>query len=389
MLHDVMGDAANEIEGNTRGARILVAGGGTGGHAYPALAIAGAIHDLAPESVIEFAGTTDHIEWRVVPEAGYTIHPITVSPLHRKLTVRNLAFPFKLVKGLIQSLSLVRRFDPDVVVGTGGYVAGPVLWAAASRGIPIVLQEQNAFAGKTNKLLGPKATQVHIAFEDARKWFPGVDCRMSGNPVRKELTEPARAEGLKEFGVDADKKVVLVFGGSLGSAALNRVMLAKYLELLEDPGLFVIWQTGSGYYDRYSEQVAKHERLRLLKYIDRMDLAYAAADLVVCRSGASTCSELALTGTPAILVPSPNVAEDHQTYNARSLADDGAAVLLPEPEMDDAIVQTVRSLLADVEARERMSAEMKRLARPNAAETIARDILELAAAQDGESGGAS
>ena len=358
--------------------RILFAGGGTGGHIYPAIAIADAVRALEPGAVIEFAGTRDRMEWTAVPKAGYAIHPITVSGLHRKLTLRNLAFPFRLLKGLAQSWSLVGAFDPDVVVGTGGYVSGPVLWAAGMRKRPILVQEQNAYAGLTNRLLARLATRVHIAFEEARRYFDDEKCVLSGNPTRPELQLTERAEGRAALGLADDARVLFVFGGSLGSAALNAAMQARAPVLLADEGLHVLWQTGRLYYDRLEAQVEPHPRLRMMQYVDRMDQAYAAADLVLSRAGAITCSELMVTGTPAVLVPSPNVAEDHQTKNARAMADEGAAVVLPEAELGDGLVETVRGLLDDPERRAAMSRAARSMARPDAAEDIARDVLRIA-----------
>jgi UDP-N-acetylglucosamine--N-acetylmuramyl-(pentapeptide) pyrophosphoryl-undecaprenol N-acetylglucosamine transferase len=287
------------------------------------------------------------------------------------------------VRGLLQSRSLIRSFRPDVAVGTGGYVSGPVLWAASRAGVPTVLQEQNAFAGKTNKMLAARASQIHIAFADAEKWFPEGRCLLSGNPTRKELLDSDRGTARRYFGIDGDQKVILVFGGSLGSAAMNQVFAEKYQEVLEAPDTFLIWQTGSRYFDRYDKALTKHPRLKLLQYIERMDHAYAAADVVVCRAGAISCSELELTGSPSILIPSPNVAEDHQTYNARSLADDGAAVLMPESQMAAEIVTAIKTLLRDEPRRLAMVERLKRRARPDAADTIARSILELIASESG------
>ncbi len=377
--NNVSGNTRNIVQaGSDRAPRVLFAGGGTGGHVYPAIAIARSIKSLVPAAVVEFAGTTSHIEWRVVPEAGFKIHPITVSPLHRSLTLRNLSFPIKLLRGLLQSRSLVRKFKPDLAVGTGGYVSGPVLWAASKAGVKTVVQEQNAFAGKTNKMLATKAAEIHIAFEEAASYFPGTTCKLSGNPVRKELLDSSREAGRSHFGIDAEKKVVLMFGGSLGSAAMNAVFADRYLELLADPKIVLIWQTGGRYFDRYQDSLEKHPRLKLLKYIERMDHAYAAADVVVCRAGAISCSEIELTGSPSILVPSPNVAEDHQTYNARSLSGDGAAVLLPEAKLSGEIVHSITSLLDDDEGRAEMKRKLLARARPDAADTIARSILALA-----------
>ncbi len=358
--------------------RILFAGGGTGGHVYPAIAIADAVRALVPDAAIAFAGTRERLEWEAVPKAGYPIHAITVVGLQRRLTWRNLAFPFKLVQGLAQSRSYVQAFDPDVVVGTGGYVAGPVLLAASLQGRPIVLQEQNAYAGLTNRLLARRAAQIHIAFPEARRYFPPEKCRLSGNPTRRALRHADRAEARRAFDLPETARVLLVFGGSLGSAALNAALSRHHAALLADPQTHVIWQTGRLYHDRYRALDGAHPRLRLLPYLDRMDQAYAAADLVLCRAGALTCSELMVTGSPAILVPSPNVAEDHQTRNARSMADAGAAVLLPEAELDARLVETVRALLDDADHRRRMAEAARALARPNAADEIARAVLALA-----------
>ncbi|MGI9174351.1 MAG: undecaprenyldiphospho-muramoylpentapeptide beta-N-acetylglucosaminyltransferase [Rhodothermales bacterium] len=360
--------------------RILLAGGGTGGHAYPAIAIADAVRRKVPEAAIAFAGTKERIEWQAVPKAGYAIHPITVVAFHRNQMARNLLFPFKLLKGLFQSLRLVADFDADVAVGTGGFVSGPVLLAASLRGRPVVLQEQNAFAGVTNKLLARRAEKIYIAFEEAKRYLPAEKCILSGNPTRTELRQADRDEARRFFDVPPEAKLLLIFGGSLGSQGINEAVEAHLDSLLEDESTFVLWQTGALYYDRIRARIdeAGRPRLRLLKYIDRMDFAYAACDLALCRAGAITCSELMLTKTPAVLVPSPNVAEDHQTNNARSMADAGAAVLLPESEMSEKLPETVASLLADVRRRDEMAEAAGRLARPDAADEIAEGVLALA-----------
>ncbi len=359
-----------------------MAGGGTGGHVYPAVAIADAVRRLEPSAAVEFAGTRERMEWEAVPKAGYAIHPITVSGFQRKLSARNITFPFKLIKGMADSLSLVGAFDPDVVVGTGGYVSGPVLLAASLRGRPVVIQEQNAFAGMTNRLMGRRATRIHIAFPEATQQLPADRCVLSGNPTRHDLQGADREEGRRYYEVPADALMLLVFGGSLGSQALNEAVQANLDTLLADERLFVVWQTGRLYYDRMREAVAEHPRLRLLKYVDRMDLAYAATDLALCRAGAITCSELMVTGTPSILVPSPNVTADHQTKNALSMAEAGAAVLLPEGLMRRNLVEEVQKLLADTAEREAMRKAAFSIARPDAAEVIARDVLSLAAQRD-------
>ena len=356
--------------------RILLAGGGTGGHVYPAIAIAQAIRSLEPLSAIAFAGTRNHLEWSAVPDAGFEIHPITISGFHRKQPLRNAGLPFKLANGLWQSFQLVENFDADVAVGTGGYVSGPVLWAASMRGRPTVAQEQNAYAGLTNRILGRRAAQVHIAFEEAQSWFPEGRCRISGNPVRKELAaKVTRKSARKALQLPQDAKVVFVFGGSLGSQAINEAVCQVSRQVLSDPTVHIIWQTGRLYYERMKRKT--NARLRVLKYVDRMELAYAACDLVLARAGALTCSELLCTGTPSILVPSIHVAEDHQTKNARSMERSGAAIWVPEEDLLNALTIQVPALLSDHERRNAMSLQAQKAAKPHAAMTIAKDILAL------------
>jgi UDP-N-acetylglucosamine--N-acetylmuramyl-(pentapeptide) pyrophosphoryl-undecaprenol N-acetylglucosamine transferase len=359
-------------------ARVLFAGGGTGGHVYPAIAIADAIKDLEPGASIEFAGTRERMEWQAVPKAGYAIHPITVSGFQRSLSPRNLLFPLRLARGFLQSIMLVNSFKPDVVVGTGGYVSGPVLLAANLLRKPIVIQEQNAYAGMTNKVVGRVARSIHIAFPEAKEYFDATYCKLSGNPTRKELTEARRDEARTHLGIPDGARLLFVFGGSLGSGAINDAMEKALDDLLDREDLYIYWQSGERYYEDLSARVKSHDRLQLVKYVDRMDTAYAAADLALCRAGAITCSELLVTETPAVLVPSPNVAEDHQTKNAMSLRSGGAAELLPESELNDRLVSIVNELLDDRERLELMKQAARGLAKPDAAMNIARDVLSIA-----------
>jgi UDP-N-acetylglucosamine--N-acetylmuramyl-(pentapeptide) pyrophosphoryl-undecaprenol N-acetylglucosamine transferase len=356
-------------------------GGGTGGHAYPAISIADAIRDRMPRAVVEFAGSRTNIEWRIVPEAGYAIHHVSVRGLQRKLTVKNLTLPFVVGKGLVEAHALIRHFDADAVVGTGGYVALPVIAAARSLSRPVILQEQNAFMGLTNRIGKRFADRIHVAFQEAVPGGMGDRCRLTGNPVRTSLTKPSRDEARAHFDLHQAQKVVFMTGGSLGSQAMNEAMASSIRTLLARRGTAVIWQTGDRYYERFKASVPEHDNLRLLQYVTRMDMAYNAADLVVCRAGASTCSELMLTGSPALLIPSPNVAEDHQTRNARSLEKAGASHLLPESELTERFRDVITSLLDDDARLERMGREAHRLARPDAAADIARDVLELAKAR--------
>ena len=366
--------------------RVLFACGGTGGHVYPAIAIADAVRRLRPEAAVAFAGTRDRMEWEAVPKAGYPIHAVTVSGFQRGLTAsalaRNAAFPFKLIKGLWESWRLVGRFDPDVVVGTGGYASGPVGLAGSLRGRGLVLQEQNAYAGATNKLLASRAHKVFLAFQAAAPYFSGAETELSGNPVRQDLEDADRAQARAHWEIPDGARVLLVFGGSLGAGPINGAVKLHLEGVLEDENTIVIWAAGKRYYDTLKDAVPPHPRLRLVPYLDRMDLAYAAADLALCRSGALTCSELAVTGTPSVLVPSPNVTADHQTKNAMALVEAGAAALLEESDLD-AQFSTVTDLLRDASALEAMTAAAAGIARPDAAHDIARAVIALAETRHG------
>jgi undecaprenyldiphospho-muramoylpentapeptide beta-N-acetylglucosaminyltransferase len=345
---------------------------------YPAIAIADAVTALRPDARVLFAGTEDRLEARAVPQAGYALHPITAQGVQRRLSAKNLMAPFRVLKGLLQSWRLVGAIEPDVAVGTGGYVSGPVLLAAWLRGRPLLIQEQNAYAGVTNRLLARLAERIHLAFPEAKEWVPAARATVSGNPTRRSLREADPNAARAAMQLPADGRVVLVMGGSLGSAALNEAVETNLEALLADEDVYVVWQTGTRYYEALTERVADRPQLRLVEFIDRMDRAYAAADLVVCRAGALTCSELMVTGTPAVLVPSPNVVADHQTKNARSMERTGAARMLPEPELTDRFEDVVHDLLADPDLRDEMAETAREMARPEAAEDIARDVLALA-----------
>jgi len=372
--------ASSSHSAPARAPRVLFACGGTGGHVYPAIAIADAVRALAPGADVAFAGTRDRMEWTAVPKAGYPIHAVTVSGFQRGLSGdalrRNVSFPFKLARGLAESWRLVGSFRPDVVVGTGGYASGPVGLAAVARRRPLVIQEQNATAGATNRLLAPRAARVFVAFEAARRAFPGVETTVAGNPVRADLVPGGDAAAARaHFGLPPAAPALLVMGGSLGAAPLNDAVEA-HLEALLASGASVLWATGTRYHDAVAARVGARPGLALVPYLDRMDLAYAAASLAVCRSGALTCSELAATGTPSALVPSPNVTADHQTSNARAM--DGAALLVPERELA-ARMPEIAALVHDAPALDAMRAAALTLARPDAARTVAHAVLELAA----------
>jgi UDP-N-acetylglucosamine--N-acetylmuramyl-(pentapeptide) pyrophosphoryl-undecaprenol N-acetylglucosamine transferase len=362
---------------------VLFAAGGTGGHVYPALAVADAVRDIDPEAAIVFAGTRERLEWRAVPEAGYEIQPIAAAGVQRSMSLRNLSLPFKVMKGFGQSLGLIRAFDPDVVMGTGGYVSGPMLAAAHLSGRATAIQEQNAFPGWTNRIAGRFADRIYLAFAEASSSFDQRRCVVSGNPIRRTLLGVSRAEARRELGIPPDRAVLAVVGGSLGSGAINAALFRMCSRFLEETDSYLLWQTGGRYFDRLEEDVSRHERLRLVKYVDRMDQWYAAADVFVCRAGAVTCSELLATGTPSILVPSPNVAEDHQTANARMMEDADAAVLLPENRLFEDLLDEATILLGDAGRLRRMSDSARRHARPFAATDIAESVLDLAQRRTG------
>lgn len=360
--------------------KILIAAGGTGGHVYPAIAIADAIREEESDCSILFVGTKDHMEWKAVPKAGYDIANVWISGFHRRITFKNLLFPIKLVTALFQSLNILRSFKPQVVVSCGGYVAGPVGWVAGQKGIPIVIQEQNGFPGVTNRLLAKFAVKIFTAFKEADVFFPKDKTTVTGNPTRGTLTKVEKESGLKAFDFTRDKPVLLIMGGSGGARTINEA-IKKNIETLHDhAGLQIIWQCGSRYYDQLATEVNEEDfpGLRLMAFIDTMPEAYAAADLVISRAGASSCSEFMLTGTPSVLVPSPNVAGDHQTENAKAMTNAGASEMLRDQDATDALPELVTRLISDQKKLQKMNVAALSMARPDAARVIAKEILELA-----------
>lgn len=360
--------------------RVLLAAGGTGGHVYPAIAIADALRKLSKEISILFVGTRDRMEWSTVPKSGYNIKSVWISGFHRRLTIQNLLFPLKLFVSLIQSFVILRNFRPDVVVACGGFASGPIGWMAAKIGITLVLQEQNSFPGVTNRMLAKQATTIFTAFEDAKHYFPADKVKLSGNPVRSKLEDKDLQHSLEHFNFNTGKPVLLILGGSGGALALNNAMQKNISILHNELNLQIIWQCGKKYYDEISKNIDTKEfpNLRLLDFIDDMAAAYGAADLVITRAGASTCSELMTIGQPAVLVPSPNVAGNHQEKNAQSMVEAGAAEILKEDNLDENLTGTVQNLIANDKKLEAISTAMKKLARPNAANVIAKEIYSLA-----------
>ncbi len=362
-----------------RALRFLLAGGGSGGHIYPALAIADALRLAAPTAEFLFVGAEGKMEMRRVPAAGYTIESVPVTGFHRGLDRRNFSFPFRLSRSLGRAHRLVRAFAPDAAIGTGGYVSGPALAVARVQGSPVFIQEQNAFPGVTNRLLGKVATRVFQAYEEANAYFPDGKNVHTGNPLRLSLdpaSMPQAAYAKTHFQLRGDAPVLLSFGGSLGAKSMNEATAAMHDFWLAHPDLQLIWQTGEGYFERYRDcPTAQLPNVRCLAYLERMDLAYAAADLVSCRAGALSISELQLLGKPALLIPSPNVAGDHQTANARAVEAKGAARLIADRGQETELRQVLPELLRDSAAMQAMGARMRSLAKPNAATEIAQHIL--------------
>jgi len=360
--------------------KIIISGGGTGGHVFPAIAIADALKARQPESRILFVGALGRMEMDRVPKAGYEIVGLPIAGLQRRLTTKNLSFPFKLLASLRKARKIVSEFQPQVAVGVGGYASGPVLRSAASRGVPTLVQEQNSFLGITNRILAKKATAVCVAYPDMNKWFPDHKIILTGNPVRKEVLDFAgkREEAAKAFGLSPDKTTVLVVGGSLGARTINE-SVENLLEMFHAGEFQMIWQTGKHYADRAQNAVRARNLANVVAtpFIERMDLAYAMADLVVSRAGAMSVSELTLAGKPSILIPSPNVAEDHQTKNAKALADRDAAVLIPDDAAKRKLPEVLSKILGDASWRARLSENAKTLALPDAAEKIADEIFKI------------
>ena len=356
--------------------RFLLAGGGTGGHLYPAIAVADEIKRLKPESEIIFVGTKSKIEGRVVPKLGYGFKSIWIKGFARKFNLENLLFPLKLFVSLVQSLFISFRFKPRVAIGSGGYVAGPAIWGASVLGAKIILMESNSYPGVTTRLLERYADEVNISFEDSKKYLRRPDkIKLTGNPVRSELGCSTKEESKKSFGLDENKFTILVLGGSLGAASINN-SVAKCVEEFENKSLQIIWQTGKNYYHSY-KNINLHS-VKILDFIEDMNKAYSACDLLVARAGATTIAELTVLGIPSILIPSPHVAENHQYYNAKSLADNNAAILINDSDVDSLLKDRILEIVADKELLKNLSENAKRISKPEAANVIAKSAINFA-----------
>ena len=359
----------------------MISGGGTGGHIFPAIAIANAIKEQVPDAQFLFVGAEGRMEMEKVPAAGYAIEALPIRGFQRGSIIRNLALPWRLLRSMWKARRLVRTFKPDVAVGVGGYASGPTLAAAQRMGVPTLIQEQNSFPGKTNIYLAKRVDRICVAYPGMERFFPADRILMTGNPVRQEVVRLTgkRARGLEQFQLQDGPPVVFVTGGSLGARGVNRGIEAA-LPLLKQAGVQLIWQTGTPYLEhaRRAVDAIGYDGCRVLEFVARMDLAYAVADVVVARAGAISVSELSLVGLPAVLVPLPTAAEDHQTMNARSLTDRSAAVLVRDDRAVEELGPAVMGLVEDPAERARLRAAILTLGHANAADHIAAEVLRLA-----------
>ena len=356
--------------------RFILSGGGTGGHIYPAIAIANELKVRYPDAQFLFVGAKDRMEMEKVPQAGYKIEGLWISGLQRKLTFKNLMFPFKVISSLIKAAKIVRNFKPHAVVGTGGFASGPLLKVASGKGIACVLQEQNSFAGITNKLLANKVAKICVAYDGMEKFFPKDKIIKTGNPVRGDLVSMVenKEEALSFFGLQPGKTTLLVLGGSLGARRVN-ILIEKNLPFFKEQGIQVVWQSGKLYYEEYKKYESGD--VKVVAFLNRMDLAYGAADIIISRAGAGSVSELCIVGKPVIFIPSPNVAEDHQTKNAQSLVDKNAAIMVKETELDEKFGTVFSDLVNNEPLSRKLGVNIKKLAMPNATKEIVDEIEKL------------
>lgn len=358
--------------------KILISGGGTGGHIFPAIAIANEIRRREPDADILFVGAEGKMEMEKVPKAGYKIEGLWISGFHRGLDMRNFSFPFKLISSYFRSGTIVRKFKPDVAVGTGGFASGPALNAAIRNGVPALIQEQNSYPGVTNKILSRKAKKVCVAYDGMNKYFPAEKVVKTGNPVRQSIilcnVKPEKAR--KDFDLDLDSKILLVVGGSLGSRTLNNCVKAG-LDKLREANIQVLWQTGSLLFDECKSSAKGYDNVKVFDFITNIDHAYAAADVIVSRAGAIAISELCLVGKPVILVPFPFAAEDHQTKNALALVNGNAAVHISDKAAQNELVTAAITLLNNDSKRKELADNIQNFAIPDAAERIVDEVFKL------------
>ncbi len=356
--------------------KVILSGGGTGGHIFPAIAIAQEIMHRYPDSEILFVGAKDRMEMQKVPQAGFKIVGLWIAGIQRKLTLSNLLFPLKLASSLIKSRRILNEFKPDVAIGTGGFASGPLLKAATQKNIPCLIQEQNSYAGITNKWIAPKAKSICVAYPNMEKYFPKDKIVFTGNPIRRDVLQLSgnSLEAKSKLNLAKQKKVLLVIGGSLGSKRINE-LIASNLDFFQEQNVQLYWQTGKFYYETYKNLNA--ENVQVVEFIQEMNLAYTAADIIISRAGAGSVSELCVVGKPVIFIPSPNVAEDHQTKNANAIVAQNAAISITEDQLDKNFQSEFSAVLKNEDKQVKLSKNIKKLAKPNATSAIVDEVENI------------
>ena len=358
--------------------RVIISGGGTGGHIFPAISIAQEIKQRYPNAAILFVGAKDKMEMEKVPQAGFPIEGLWIAGIQRKINFQNLLFPIKLVASLLKAKQIIKKFKPNIAIGTGGFASGPLLKMANSMNLPTLLQEQNSFAGVTNKWLAKDANSICVAYKGMEKFFPDQKIRITGNPIRSKIlavqdyTEKnAQQEAKKQFDLDSESPVLLVVGGSLGARRINQLLASK-LDFIKENNVQILWQTGKFYIDEYKNLETK--QVKVSAFIMNMEKAYQAADFIISRSGAGAVSELCVVGKPVIFIPSPNVAEDHQTKNAHSIVNENGAICITENDLEDAFKTEFKALINDLEKQKKLSSNIKKMAKPKATSHIVDEV---------------
>ncbi|WP_431156550.1 undecaprenyldiphospho-muramoylpentapeptide beta-N-acetylglucosaminyltransferase [Winogradskyella poriferorum] len=357
--------------------KFILSGGGTGGHIYPAIAIANELKERHPNSEFLFVGASDRMEMDKVPQAGYKIEGLWISGFQRKISLKNLVFPFKLISSLMRSRKIIKSFKPDVVIGTGGFASGPLLKVATSKKVPSLIQEQNSYPGITNRLLGKKVDKICVAYDGLERFFPKEKIKLTGNPVRKDLIsfKNSQVEAKDTFKLKHGKHTLLILGGSLGARRINQ-LIENHIDFFEANNVELIWQCGKLYYDQY-KRYSKLDHVQVHAFLNEMDLAYNAGDIIISRAGAISVSELCIVGKPVIFIPSPNVAEDHQTKNANAIADKNAAIKISESDLDSHFKDEFLGLLLNDDKRTMLADNIKKLALTNATQDIADEVDKL------------